>query len=87
MAVGQKFLPLFLRSHVSLAPPVPDVNLRLILAKVHICLSVPFDSYWRPTRGEKVGYALKKNQLDLWATGFSCRLANSRSRAGKKINF
>ncbi len=35
MVIGQKFLPLCLQLHVSLNPPVPDVNLRLILAKVH----------------------------------------------------
>jgi hypothetical protein len=68
-------------------PPVLDVNLRLILVKVHICLSVPFDQYWQRTRGAKASYALKKNRLGLWATGFSCRVADSRSRAGTKSTF
>jgi hypothetical protein len=61
MTVGRKFLPLSLWPHISLTLPVPDVNLHLILAKVHIRLLVPFDQYWQCTRVEKVKYALKKN--------------------------
>jgi hypothetical protein len=30
---------------------------------------------------------LKKNQRDLWATGFSCRVADSCSRAEKNTTF
>jgi hypothetical protein len=87
MAVGQKFLPLCLRQRVSLTPPVPYVNLCLILVEVHIRLLVPFDQYWSWTRGEKVDYALKKNRRDLWATGFSCRVADLCLRVGKKLTF
>ncbi len=80
----ENFSP-FVCSHAfSLTPPVPDVNLRLILMKVHMRLSEPFDQYWQRTRGEKVDYALKKNQRDLWATGLSCRVADLHLRARKK---
>ncbi len=58
-----------------------------ILTKVHMCLSEPFNRYWRCTRGEKVDYPLKKNWRDLWVTGFSCCVAYLQSRAGKKSTF
>ncbi len=51
--------------------------------KVHMRLSEAFSRYWQRTREEKVDYALKKNWRDLWATGFSCRVADLRSRVGK----
>ncbi len=71
----------------SLTPPVPDVNLRLILTKVHMRLLEPFNRYWQHNRGEKVDYALKKNRRDLLATGFSCHVTDSRLRTGKKLTF
>jgi hypothetical protein len=57
------------------------------LTKVHMRLLEPFDQYWQRTRGEKVDYALKKNQRDLWATRFSCCVTDSRLRMGKKSTF
>ncbi len=60
MAIGWNFLPLLLRPRVKSSPPVPDVNLQLILVKVHMRLLEWFDQYWWCTRGEKVDYALKK---------------------------
>jgi hypothetical protein len=46
-----------------------------------------FDQYWQHNRGEKVNYILKKNQRDLWATGFCCCVADLRSCAGEKSRF
>jgi hypothetical protein len=65
--------------------PVPDVNLCLILMKVHMRLLEPFNRYFQCTRGEKVDYALKKNLRDFWATRFSCCVADLHLRLGKKI--
>jgi hypothetical protein len=36
-----------------------------------MCLAVPFDHFWRCTSGEKVDYALKKNQRHHIAVGLS----------------
>jgi hypothetical protein len=62
------------------------VNLCLILAKVHLRLSVPFNQHWQCTSGEKVDYSLNKNQKGLWANQFGCHVSDFHLRAGNKIN-
>jgi hypothetical protein len=58
MAVGRNFSPFVCGRAFSLTPSVPDMNLRLILAKVHMRLLEPYNQYWQRTRGEKVNHAL-----------------------------